>query len=145
MRRGRKVAIGCLCASLVAALFFLVATSPTPMKTPPGEDWLATWIRPSFPVDPANLVFVGGISRREPLVVFEVRGPVPDLEGFRRETDECGRLVRDFKAAAGKFKFSFDVPDDSEVFAKFVETKTDAGTLYVLKSRNRAYVVYSRL
>ena len=150
MKTRHKVAIGCLCTPVVLVVLFLglvlFAFAPKKMGTPPSEKWKATWILPSVPVEPTNLVFVGGISAREPMMVYELRGQLPPLEGFRREeTKERERHLHPFKVAAERFGFSFDAPDESEVFFKFVETENDAGFLYVVRGDNRIYLVYTRL
>ena len=116
------------------------------MRTPPSEEWKATWILPSVPVDSTNLVFIGGISAREPMMVYELRGQLPSLEGFRREeTREREMHLSRFKMAAESFDFAFDAPDDSEVLFKFVETENDAGSLYAVRGKGRIYLVYERL
>ena len=150
MKTRYKVAIGCLCAPVVLVVLFfvliLIAWTPWKMRTPPSEEWKATWILPSVPVDSTNLVFVGGISAREPMMVYELRGQLPSLEGFRREeTREREMHLSRFKMAAESFDFAFDVPDDSEVLFKFVETENDAGSLYAVRGKGRIYLVYERL
>ena len=150
MKTRYKVAIGCLCAPVVLVVLFFglihFAWTPQKMSTPPSAEWKSTWILPSVPVDSTNLVFVGGISAREPMMVYELRGQLPSLEGFRREekTERETDLSR-FKMAAEGFDFSFDAPDDSEVLVKSVETENDAGSLYVVRGRGRIYVFYERL
>lgn len=150
MKTRYKVAIGCLCAPVVLVVLFFglifVAWTPWKMRTPPSEEWKATWILPSVPVDSTNLVFIGGISAREPMMVYELRGQLPSLEGFRREeTKEREMHLSRFKMAAESFDFAFDAPDDSEVLFKFVETENDAGSLYVVRGNDRIYLVYERL
>ena len=150
MKTRYKVAIGCLCAPVVLVVLliglFFFACTPGKMSAPPSEEWKATWILPSVPVDSTNLVFVGGISAREPMMVYELRGQLPSLEGFRREgTKEREMHLSRFKMAAESFDFPFDAPDDSEVFFKFVETENDAGSLYVVRGNGRIYLVYERL
>ena len=130
---------------LLIGLFFF-ACIPGKMSAPPSEEWKATWILPSVPVDSTNLVFVGGISAREPMMVYELRGQLPSLEGFRREgTKEREMHLSRFRMAAESFGFPFDAPDDSEVLFKFVETENDAGSLYVVRGNDRIYLVYERL
>ena len=150
MKTRYKVAIGCLCTPVVLVVLFFglffFACTPGRMSTPPSEEWKATWILPSVPVDSTNLVFVGGISAREPMMVYELRGQLPSLEGFRREeTKEREMHLSRFKMAAESFDFPFDAPDDSEVLFKFVETENDAGSLYVVRGNGRIYLVYERL
>lgn len=150
MKTRYKVAIGCLCAPVVLVVLFFglifVAWTPWKMRTPPSEEWKATWILPSVPVDSTNLVFIGGISAREPMMVYELRGQLPSLEGFRREeTREREMHLSRFKMAAESFGFSFDAPSDSEVLLKFVETENDGGSLYVVRGNDRIYLVYERL
>ena len=150
MKTRYKVAIGCLCTPvvLVVLLFglFFFACTPGRMSTPPSEEWKATWILPSVPVDSTNLVFVGGISAREPMMVYELRGQLPSLEGFRREETRKREMhLSRFKMAAESFDFAFDASDDSEVLFKFVETENDAGSLYVVRGNGRIYLVYERL
>ena len=150
MKTRYKVAIGCLCAPVVLVVLLigllLFTLTPQKMSTPPSEEWKATWILPSVPVDSTNLVFVGGISAREPMMVYELRGQLPSLEGFRREeTREREMHLSRFRMAAENFDFPFDAPDDSEVLFKFVETENDAGSLYVVRGNDRIYLVYERL
>lgn len=150
MKTRYKVAIGCLCAPVVLVVLFFglifVAWTPWKMRTPPSEEWKATWILPSVPVDSTNLVFIGGISAREPMMVYELRGQLPSLDGFRREeTKEREMHLGRFRMAAESFDFAFDAPDDSEVLFKFVETENDAGSLYVVRGNDRIYLVYERL
>ena len=77
MKTRYKVAIGCLCAPVVLVVLFFglihFAWTPQKMSTPPSAEWKSTWILPSVPVDSTNLVFVGGISAREPMMVYERR------------------------------------------------------------------------
>ena len=130
---------------MLIGLFFFACT-PRKMSVPPSEEWKATWVLPSVPADSTTLVFVGGISAREPMMVYELRGQLPSLEGFRREgTKEREMHLSRFKMAAESFDFPFDAPDDSEVLFKFVETENDAGSLYVVRGNGRVYLVYERL
>ena len=150
MKTRHKVAIGCLCTPVVLGVLliglFFFACTPRKMSVPPSEEWKATWILPSVPVDSTNLVFIGGISAREPMVVYELQGQLPSLDGFRREeTREREMHLSRFKMAAESFGFSFDAPSDSEVLLKFVETENDGGSLYVVRGNDRIYLVYERL
>lgn len=150
MKTRHKAAIGCLCAPIVLVALFLglvfFAFSPKKMSAPPSEGWKATWILPFVPVEPTNLVFVGGISAREPMMAYEIRGQLPSLEGFRlEETEEGKRHLKFFKRAAERFGFLFDVPHDAEVFVKFVEMANDAGFLYLVRGTDRTYLIYTRL
>ena len=150
MKTRYKVAIGCLCTPVVLVVLligiFFFACTPRKMSVPPSEEWKATWILPSVPVDSTNLVFIGGISAREPMVVYELQGQLPSLDGFRREeTREREMHLSRFKMAAESFGFSFDAPSDSEVLLKFVETENDGGSLYVVRDNDRIYLVYERL
>ena len=150
MKNRYKVAIGCLCTPVVLVVLFFglffFALTPQKMSTPPSEKWKATWIFPSVPVDSTNLVFVGGISAREPMMVYELRGRLPSLEGFRREeTREREMCLSRFRMAAESFDFAFDAPDDSDVLFKFVKTENDAGFLYVVHGNGRIYLIYERL
>ena len=130
---------------MLIGLFFFACT-PRKMSVPPSEEWKATWVLPSVPADSTNLVFIGGISAREPMMVYELRGQLPSLDGFRREeTKEREMHLSRFKMAAESFGFSFDAPSDSEVLLKFVETENDAGSLYVVRGNGRIYLVYERL
>ena len=150
MKTRYKVAIGCLCTPVVLVVLliglFFFACTPRKMSVPPSEEWKATWILPSVSVDSTNLVFIGGISAREPMVVYELQGQLPSLDGFRREeTREREMHLSRFKMAAESFGFSFDAPSDSEVLLKFVETENDAGSLYAVRGNGRIYLVYERL
>ena len=150
MNNRSKVAIGCLCTPVVLVVLligiFFFACTPRKMSVPPSEEWKATWILPAVPVDSTNLFFIGGISAREPMMVYELQGQLPSLDGFQREeTREREMHLSRFKMAAERFDFAFDAPDDSEVLFKFVETENDAGSLYVVRGNGRIYLVYERL
>ena len=150
MNNRSKVAIGCLCTPVVLVVLligiFFFACTPRKMSVPPSEEWKATWILPAVPVDSTNLFFIGGISAREPMMVYELQGQLPSLDGFlREETREREMHLSRFKMAAERFDFAFDAPDDSEVLFMFVRTENDAGSLYVVRGNDRIYLVYERL
>lgn len=85
---------GLVQACLLIPLFFvyligglLLVCAPARMTLCPSDEWVSERILAHVKVEPGRLEFLGGIEAREPIVVFEVKGPGLELaeHGFRPE------------------------------------------------------------
>lgn len=151
LRRGtrRAAAGGCLVVPVVFAAFvfagFVACCVPRATRIAPDEEWIQSVILSSVPVARTNLVFIGGVSSREPIRYFAVKGELPELVGFSREAGFRGRSIESLRHGARRFGIPFEAADDGEVLTKFVRTARSIGTLTVVKDAAGATVVYQSM
>lgn len=145
-RTRHSAAVGCLVVPVVFVVFVFAGTitcfAPKATKLAPDEEWTRARILSSVPIARTNLVFIGGVSGREPTWYFVVNGELPELADFRRETEFREQYIKSLRYGADHFDIPFEVSDDCEVFTKYEETTDGIGTLIVVKDAAGATVVY---
>lgn len=128
--------VGC---GLVA--FFVVCT-PTRMAFAPGGEWVEHKICSQVGARQDKLIFLGGISQREPVAVFEVADGAVDESRFATCSpwaDETGaRAVAHYRNLMKASRIDVALPDDASISNRDVEY----GMVSLVKANGRAYLVY---
>ena len=142
---GQLVMLG---ASVVCCVFvaFIVYCLPTRMPTPPSDEWVCETISVKTNIGKDKLNFLGGISAREPVMVYEVLEGTIDDRPFSPGVPWTG--LSDVKARAhyqrimGFCRIAVSVPDDA-VFSH-CDAK-DSCIITLIKANNKTYLVCERL
>jgi len=144
-KKAKIILGGCLALpfAVVAAVFvmFLIACTPTKMKRPPSDEQIGKWIASAVHVEPTQLRFVGGVSAREPTVIFEVVGPHPEWKVRVEDEANRKRLVARFRHLAERYDIAFAISDGCIVSTHDGEW----GTVYVVQDGLRLYLVFFHL
>ncbi len=143
-RRMWKTAIT-QCLLSVAALFayaflvFTVLCVPTRQSAPPAEQWTERTVCQPAHLERSRLKYLGGISQREPILVFEVMGEEPVDEHFRPGSSYGeGDSRKHFQAIMDRCRLPVSLPSDMAVF----HSPCDGGALHLLLANGKRLLVY---
>lgn len=138
---GQVIMLG---ASFVCCVFvaFIVYCTPTRMTIPPGDEWVCETISRKTNIGKEKLNFLGGISTRESVVVYEVVDGIIDDRSFSpgvpwtnvNARAHCQRIM-------GFCRITVSIPDD----AVFSHCDAKDGFITLIKANNKTYLVYERL
>ena len=148
----RKFKLAAIQLALAAVGFFVYVYAafcsycvPTRMTTSPGEEWIQESICKPTHIERSQLVFLGGISMREEVVVFEVVGELPSSECFRPGSawlaNDKARSCDHFRRLMKKGRVAVELPEEFDV-SRF---DGEYGFLHKLSAGGKTYLVYERL
>ena len=141
---GQVIMLG---ASLVCCAFvtFIVYCLPTRMTIPPGDEWVCETISMKTNIGKDKLNFLGGISAREPVVVYEVVDGTIDDRSFSPGVPWTGlsnvKARAHYQRIMGFCRITVSVPDD----AVFSHCDAKDGCITLIKANNKTYLVCERL
>ena len=128
---------------MVAAFFSYCV--PTRMTASPGEEWIQERICRPAHVERSQLVFLGGISMREVVVVFEVVGESPSSECFRPGSGwanvDKARFGNRFRRLMEMSRVAVELPEEFDLS----HCDEEYGILHKLSAGGKTYLVYERL
>lgn len=141
---GQVIMLG---ASLVCCAFvtFIVYCMPTRMTIPPGDEWVCETISMKTNIGKDKLNFLGGISARESVVVYEVVDDAIDDRSFSPGVPWTGlsnvKARAHYQRIMGFCRITVSVPDD----AVFSHCDAKDGFITLIKANNKTYLVCERL
>ena len=142
---GQVVMLG---ASIVGFVFvtFIVYCMPSRMTIPPGDEWACETICVKTNIGKDKLNFLGGISAREPVVVYEVVEGMIDDRSFSPGVPWTGlsnvKARAHYQRIMGFCRIAVSIPDDA-VFSH-CDAK-DGCIITLIKANNKTYLVCERL
>lgn len=138
---GQVIMLG---ASFVCCAFvtFFVYCTPTRMTIPPGDEWVCETISMKTNIGKEKLNFLGGISARESVVVYEVVDGTIDDRSFSPGVPWSNVKARaHYQRIMGFCRITVSVPDD----AVFSHCDAKYGFITLIKANNKTYLVCERL
>ena len=122
---------------------FISYCVPTRMTSEPPAAWTQEYICDVADVERSRLVFRGGISRREGVVVFELAGDAPIGASFRQSSlFGQGASVREhFQALFNYCRIAVELPTELDISS----CNSVDGNLYKIVASDKTYLVYERL
>lgn len=126
------------------AAFFCYCV-PTRMTTSPVEEWIQEYICKPARVERSQLVFLGGISCREPEVVFEVLGEFHPGDSFVPAVAFGGvdkaSMGNGFRHLVKMCRIAVELPEEFDVY----DCHEVLGSLRVFSAGGKTYLVYRGL
>ena len=122
---------------------FISYCVPTRMTSEPPAAWTQEYICDVADVERSRLVFRGGISRREGVVVFEVTGDAPMGASFHQGSPfgQGGDVRKHYEALFKYCRIAVELPTELEIsFCGCAE-----GNLHKIVADGKTYLVYERL
>jgi hypothetical protein len=138
---GQVIMLG---ASFVCCAFvtLMVYCTPTRMTIPPGDEWVCETISMKTNIGKEKLNFLGGISARESVVVYEVVDEAIDDRSFSPGVPWTNVKARaHYQRIMGFCRITVSIPDD----AVFSYCDAKYGFITLIKANNKTYLVYERL
>ena len=126
-------------------LGFIIYCIPTRMVTPPSDELVDTIFCESTHIAKEKLVFLGGLSAREPVIVYEVaETPIDEGRFFSGSpwTGEVGaKAVAHYRHIMEFCRIGVSLPDD----AALSFCNVGQGDVTLIKAGAKRYLVYERL
>ena len=122
---------------------FISYCVPTRMTSAPSAKWTQECICDVAQVDCSRLVFRGGISQREGVVVFEVAGSAPIGASFHQGSSfgEGAYIRKHFQALFNYCRMAVELPPEFNI--SFCNSAQ--GCLHKIVADGKTYLVYERL
>ena len=122
---------------------FISYCVPTRMTFEPSAAWTQERICDVAQVDYSRLVFRGGISQREEVVVFEVAGDAPIGTKFHQGSSfgEGGYIRKHYQALFNYCRMAVELPPELDI--SFCDSAQ--GSLHKIVACGKTYLVYERL
>ncbi len=124
-------------------LAFLTYCTPTRMSSPPRAEWIENDVCRFAHIGRERIRFLGGMSQREPVVVFEVTGEEP-VNGHFRPGSSWGDgdwLTEHFQTIMRYCRQPVSLPPDMEIH----HCDSDNGVIHLLTANGKRYLVYKGL
>ena len=122
---------------------FVSLCVPTRMTSAPSAEWTQKCICDIAQVECSRLVFRGGISTREEVVVFEVADGAPMGAGFRQGSPlgEGASVREHFQSLFNYCRIAVELPTELDISS----CNSVDGNLYKIVADGKTYLVYERL
>ena len=134
-----------MAVAFVGSVFvgFISLSVPTRMTSAPSGAWTQKCICDVAQVEPSRLVFRGGISTREEVVVFEVADGAPMGAGFRQGSPlgEGASVREHFRALFNYCRIAVELPTELDISS----CDSVDGNLHKIVASGKTYLVYERL
>ena len=123
-----------------AILVFTVLCVPTRQSAPPNEQWTERTVCQPAHLERSRLKYLGGISQREPILVFEIMGEEPVDDPFRPGSSygEGDWVRRHFQSIMDRCRLSVSLPSDMAMYY----CPCDGGSLHLLMANGKRLLVY---
>ena len=128
---------------------FISYCVPTRMASAPGEEWIQESICKPTHIDRSQLVFLGGISMREMVVVFEVVGELPALECFTPGSawgggsSNMAKIGDHFRCLMKMGRVAVELPDEFDISC--FRSNGYYSILHKISAGGKTYLVFERL
>ena len=143
-RRWKRAIAQCLLSVtaffVYAYLGFIVFCVPTRRTNPPSDAWIGSAVCHFTHIERTRLKYLGGISQREPVVVFQVLGKEPANEHFRlgssRGEGDWG--PKHFQSIMEFCHLPVSLPPDTIIY----HCPCDGGSINLLRMGEESLLIY---
>ena len=139
-----QFALGILSFAGWIIVSFLVICVPSRMTAAPRGEWIESDICGPTAIPLEKLTFLGGMSQREPIVVFEVNGTT-DASRFVPRSPWTGKdnakAIAHYRLIMEFCRIDIALPDDTEIS----RCNSERGFITVIAANGKRYLVYEGL